>query len=180
MNSHLGQEYWQAMQLMGDYAKANHEAIHGSFLQATGLGSLQVIWNRHNFAWADGGDAYLHRKGATPAERGQIGIIPGTSGSMSYVVSGLGNPKSYESASHGAGRPHSRKKAKELHDEAFVAAHMEEYDIKTVGLNRDETVMAYKDIERVMAAQDGILVDRIAEMFPVAVLMSGSDKKKRG
>lgn len=172
MDTEAGQEYWEVMQLMGQYTFANHELIHQHFAERSGLKATQMIWNRHNYAWEKDG-LFVHRKGATPAEDGVEGIVPGTSGTNSYVVAGLGNPESLYSSSHGAGRPHSRTEAKRRHDKKMFAKHMHERDILYFGLAPDETFMAYKDIETVLGLQDGVLLDRLAVMQPKVVIMGG-------
>jgi tRNA-splicing ligase RtcB len=173
LDSGPGQEYKLAMELMGEYALANHQIIHQRFLKASGLGRKQVIWNKHNFAWVDEHKRVYHRKGATPAEAGQPGIIPGSSGSESYLVTGKGNPESWYSASHGAGRPYSRSEAKRRYDAHAFSGHMQQRGITYYGVAPDETVAAYKDINRVMAAQSD-LVDITAVMHPKVVVMGGS------
>lgn len=173
MNKDSGREYWEAMQLMGRYALANHEIIHDSFASHAGLKRVDRTWNRHNFVW-DNERGFVHRKGATPAAKGQWGIIPGTSGTNSYLVRGLGNHLSYESSSHGAGRPYSRTEAKKRHDAERIDKHMEENGILTYGLAADETFAAYKDIEKVIDLQDGILLEKVAVMQPKVVIMGGN------
>ncbi|MCB0061748.1 MAG: RtcB family protein [Caldilineaceae bacterium] len=168
----LGREYLAAMTLMGDYAHANHDLIHDHFCRVAGLQTVQRIWNRHNYAWVEGNDV-IHRKGATPANRGELGLIPGTSGTASYVVRGLGNAESLNSSSHGAGRWHSRSQAKREHDESRFQKHMTTNDIMHFGLAPDETFLAYKDIEMVMGLQAGVLVEPIARMTPRVVIMGG-------
>jgi len=168
----LGQEYLAAMTLMGNYAKANHDLIHDHFCRAVGLQTTQRIWNRHNYLWINGNEV-IHRKGATPANAGQLGLIPGTSGTASYLVRGLGNAQSMNSSSHGAGRWHSRTEAKRQHNEARFQSHMAAKDILHFGLAPDETFMAYKDIEMVIALQDGLLIEPVARMMPRVVLMGG-------
>lgn len=172
MDTEAGREYWDAMQLMGRYAVANHELIHRHFAESAGLQVVADFWNRHNFAWEQDG-LYIHRKGATPAEQGVPGIIPGTSGTYSYLTSGLGNDESMQSSSHGAGRPHSRTEAKRQHNETRYAAHMREKDILHFGVNKDETFMAYKDIESVLGEQEGVLLKRVARLMPRVVIMGG-------
>ena len=103
LDAELGQEYLAAMHLMGDYAHANHDLIHDHFLAAAGLRCDHRVWNRHNYAWVEE-EGVVHRKGATPAAVGVIGLIPGSSGTASYLVRGLGNEASLNSSSHGAGR----------------------------------------------------------------------------
>lgn len=170
--SEAGMEYFSAMELMGEYALANHECIHAAFSEAIGVRAERFMWNRHNFAWRSPKGEVVHRKGATPAGLGQIGIIPGSSGTSSYIVSGKGNADSINSASHGAGRPFSRTEAKRRHDAGFVSDWMTANDIMTFGLAPDETLMAYKDIDAVIAAQSD-LVRIVATMIPRVVIMGG-------
>ncbi|MCA9836813.1 MAG: RtcB family protein [Trueperaceae bacterium] len=167
-----GKEYWLSMELMGDYAKANHDLIHEHFASAAGLQIKETVWNRHNYAWLEG-DEVIHRKGATPAEVGRLGIIPGTSGTASYLVRGLGNEASLHSSSHGAGRWVSRTQAKKDHDEGAFQRHMKTSDILHFGLSPDETYQAYKDIEMVMDLQEDVLIKRIAKLTPRVVIMGG-------
>lgn len=167
-----GREYLKVMHLMGDYAQANHHLIHEHFLKQSGLSSLGQFENHHNFAWEQPDGAIIHRKGATPAAMGQVGLIPGTSGTASYLVEGLGNTDSLNSSAHGAGRPFSRTEAKRRHDETYVSNWMKQQDVIHFGMEKDETLMAYKDIERVMALQKD-LVKPVARMFPKIVIMGG-------
>ena len=172
LDAELGQEYLAAMQLMGDYAHANHDLIHDHFLAAAGLRCDHRVWNRHNYAWVEE-EGVVHRKGATPAAVGVIGLIPGSSGTASYLVRGLGNDASLNSSSHGAGRWFSRTEAKRRHDEQAFRKHMAALDILHFGLEPDETFQAYKDIEMVIGLQEGVLVEVIARMTPKVVLMGG-------
>ena len=172
LDHELGQEYLAAMTLMGAYARANHDLIHDHFCAEAGLQTTKRIWNRHNYTWIDGNEV-IHRKGATPAAAGQLGLIPGTSGTASYLVRGLGNEASLNSSSHGAGRWHSRSEAKRQHDEGRFQKHMAQSDILHFGLAPDETFMAYKDIEMVIGLQDGVLIEPIARMTPRVVIMGG-------
>ena len=116
-----GQEYWAAMNLMGQYAAANHALIHAHIARALGRGGdarrreppqLRVA---RTARLPDGSEreVIVHRKGATPAGAGVLGIIPGSMGTPGYVVRGKGEAASLNSASHGAGRRMSRTKAKE-------------------------------------------------------------------
>src|SRR5437764_5753832 len=118
LDSQEGQEYWDAMELMGRYAAANHACIHRHIAENLGAQVLLDLENHHNFAWKekhviDGveREVIVHRKGATPAGEGVLGIIPGSMASPGYVVRGKGLPESLHSASHGAGRVMSRTKA---------------------------------------------------------------------
>ena len=101
LDSQEGQEYWAAMELMGRYAAANHSLIHQHIAANLGAAVLLDIENHHNFAWRekhliDGveREVIVHRKGATPAGPGVLGIIPGSMASPGYVVRGRGNPGS--------------------------------------------------------------------------------------
>ena len=167
-----GREYLKVMDLMGRYAQANHHLIHEHFLKRSGLAGIVQYENHHNFAWVQPDGKIIHRKGATPASKGVVGIIPGTSGTPSYIVEGLGNKESLESSSHGAGRPFSRTEAKRRHDDNFVKSWMKEQDILSFGLAPDETLMAYKDIDHVMSLQTD-LVRTVAKMWPKVVIMGG-------
>jgi tRNA-splicing ligase RtcB len=173
LDTQAGQEYWSVMQLMGLYAQANHQLIHAHFSKESGISRIIQHENHHNFAWLGDNMSVTHRKGATPAHIGQVGIIPGSSGTPSYLVEGLGNPMSLYSSSHGAGRPFSRKEAKSRHSPDLYSAHMQVKDILTDGVAPDETFMAYKDIERVIQLQDGLLVKVLAKMYPKIVIMGG-------
>ncbi len=178
MDSEAGKEYWAAMQLMGNYAKANHDRIHYHFTQESGITLIHTFENHHNFAWKEDG-LIVHRKGATPASHGEIGIIPGTSSTNSFLVEGLGNSLSLNSSSHGAGRPFSRTEAKRRHNQEEYDAKVDP-DILMIGVAQDETFMAYKDINRVISVQDGVLVKVVARMFPQIVIMGGSVKTDDG
>ncbi|MEL6536321.1 MAG: RtcB family protein [Bacteroidota bacterium] len=94
LDTEAGQEYWLAMNLAGDYAAACHDVIHHRMAKALGLRPLTKVENHHNFAWkevqADGREWVVHRKGATPAGEGVMGIIPGSMTAPGYVVRGKG------------------------------------------------------------------------------------------
>ena len=109
-----GQEYWGAMNLMGEYAAANHALIHRAIGRKLGANLILDVENHHNFAWKEthgGREVIVHRKGATPAGKGVLGVIPGSMASPGYVVRGRGEGAALHSASHGAGRVMSRTKA---------------------------------------------------------------------
>jgi tRNA-splicing ligase RtcB len=160
------------MELMGEYAQANHHLIHKLFLKETGITQLVQYENHHNFAWKLENGNFIHRKGATPANTGQMGIIPGTSATPSFLVEGLGNTYSLESSSHGAGRPFSRTEAKKQYKENFITTAMNALKIDRYGVAPDEAFTAYKDIDMVMEAQKS-LVKPIAKMYPQIVIMGG-------
>jgi tRNA-splicing ligase RtcB len=176
-----GQEYWAAMELMGRYAAANHALIHAHIARALGVDVRLDLENHHNFAWRerhrlpDGSEAevIVHRKGATPAGVGVLGIIPGSMGTPGYVVRGKGVAASLNSASHGAGRRMSRTKAKEMFTWDDARRFLRERGVTLLSAGLDEVPMAYKDIEKVMAAQSD-LVEPLARFDPSLVKMAPS------
>lgn len=175
MDSEAGQEYWLAMNLAGRFASANHRVIHNQIAKAAGLDVLATVENHHNFAWEetlpDGRRVYVHRKGATPAGKGVLGVIPGTMGDMGYVVRGKGNPASLNSASHGAGRQMSRNEAFKRITKAMRDEYLRERGVKLLGGGLDEAPQAYKNIDEVIAAQCD-LVDVLARFKPRLVMMT--------
>lgn len=172
--SEAGQEYWLSMQLAGEFASANHWFIHERITSASGLQVLATIENHHNFAWmemVDGVERVVHRKGATPAGAGVLGVIPGSMGDPGYVVRGKGNPASLNSASHGAGRKLSRKKARDSITRQQQIAYLKERGIELLDGGLDEAPQAYKSIQKVMQAQAD-LVEIVGEFQPRIVQMS--------
>jgi tRNA-splicing ligase RtcB len=175
LESEAGQEYWAAMNLMGDYAAANHAVIHRLVMKLLGAQIISGVENHHNFAWKErhrGRDLLVHRKGATPAGEGVLGIIPGTMADPAFVVRGRGNPLSLNSAAHGAGRRMSRKKAFDLFRIQTVRKELEERGVHILAAGSDEVPGVYKDIRQVMAAQED-LVEIVAEFNPKIVRMCG-------
>ena len=179
LESHVGQEYWLAMELMGKYAAANHELIHQHMVKHLGAEVLLDIENHHNFAWKErhlGQELIVHRKGATPAGKAAIGIIPGTMATPGYVVRGKGNAKSLNSAAHGAGRRMSRTAAKKRFNWTDTKAFLAKRNVTLLSAGLDEAPMAYKDIDAVMAAQSD-LVDTIARFDPRIVKMAPAGER---
>lgn len=173
-NSKEGAEYWRAMELMGRYAAANHQLIHRSIASNLGVGVLLDIENHHNFAWKerhDGKDVIVHRKGATPAGKGDVGIIPGSMATPAYVVCGKGNELSLNSAAHGAGRRMSRKAARKEFRRLDIKKFLAERGVTLLSAGLDEVPMAYKNIDAVMAEQDD-LVEIKARFEPKIVRMA--------
>lgn len=175
MDRHEAQEYWAAMQLMGRYAAANHELIHRHIAAFLDANVLLDIENHHNFAWKevhDGRNVIVHRKGATPAGRGMLGIIPGSMASPAYIVRGLGNHASLESVSHGAGRRISRSQAKKTLSWREAMKVLQERRVKLLSAGLDEVPAVYKDIDAVMACQTdlaeirGTFMPRLVKMAP--------------
>ena len=173
LSTHLGMEYWTAMNLAGDYASVCHDDIHRRLIKALG-GKLKArIENHHNFAWKeeiDGKEVIVHRKGATPANLGELGIIPASMTEKGFIVRGLGNPDSFNSASHGAGREHSRAACKTLFTQSDIKKELKKQHITLIGGNVEEAPMAYKNITEVMAAQSD-LVDILGTFQPRIVRM---------
>jgi len=156
LNEEAGQEYWLAMNLAGDYAKACHDVIHKNLERVMGLTAVCKVENHHNFAWKeihDGRELIVHRKGATPASKGELGIIPGSMATRGFIVSGLGNEGSLNSASHGAGRKMSRKEARESITKSSMTQQLSQAKIKLIGGSVEESSNAYKDIEVVINSQ---------------------------
>ena len=182
INSEPGQEYWKAMQLMGEYAAANHDCIHKAIAKNIGAKIVGGIENHHNFAWREnhfGKSVYVHRKGATPAGNGVYGIIPGSMATPAYIVVGKGNAESLCSASHGAGRLMSRRKAKDSFTWSQAKKFLEDKGVTLISSGLDEVPMAYKDIDEVMGAQQD-LVKVVAQFNPKIVKMAPENDKLKG
>ena len=174
MDSDDGREYWAAMQLMGQYAAANHAMIHRHVAEHLGARVLLDVENHHNFAWKEihsGREVIVHRKGATPAGTGVLGIIPGSMGDPGFVVRGKGVAESLKSASHGAGRRMSRTAALKQFTWDDAMKYLRERGVKLISAGLDEVPMAYKNIDEVMAAQRD-LVDIAARFDPRLVKMA--------
>ncbi len=183
LESQEGQEYWAAMELMGQYAAANHACIHQHVAENLGAQVLLDLENHHNFAWKerhviDGveREVIVHRKGATPAGAGVLGIIPGSMATPGFVVSGKGNAESLNSASHGAGRAMIRKAANEKFNWKEVNRFLRERGVTLISAGLDEVPMAYKNIREVMAAQND-LVTVLGQFDPKLVKMAPSGER---
>jgi tRNA-splicing ligase RtcB (3'-phosphate/5'-hydroxy nucleic acid ligase) len=179
LDSEAGQEYWAAMNLMGDYAAANHDVIHRLVTKLLGARILAGVENHHNFAWKEthgGREWIVHRKGATPAGEGVLGVIPGSMASPAFIVRGLGNADSLNSASHGAGRRMSRKKAKDKYNWKAVQKDLEKKGVRVLSAGADEVPGVYKDIEEVMREQAD-LVEIVARFDPRIVKMCDDGSK---
>jgi tRNA-splicing ligase RtcB len=175
LSSEAGQEYWHSMELAGCFASANHYVIHQRVARAAGLKEIAHVENHHNFAWKEqlenGDEVIVHRKGATPAGEGVLGVIPGSMADPGYVVRGKGLPQSINSASHGAGRKLGRKAAFNAITRKMRDDYLKERNVTLLGGGLDESPQAYKDIEEVIAAQDE-LVEVIAKFKPRIVKMA--------
>ncbi len=157
--------------------------IHRNIAEHLGCEVLLDVENHHNFAWKErhalpGGEreVVVHRKGATPAGAGVLGIIPGSMASPGYLVRGKGHPDSLASASHGAGRSISRKKALESFEWDKVNRVLKDRGVHLISAGLDEAPMVYKDIEQVMAAQSD-LVEVLGRFDPKIVKMAPSGER---
>lgn len=175
LDSEEGNEYWLSMNLAGGYAKACHDRIHENLCNALGLSVLRKVENHHNFAWKeklqDGNEYVVHRKGATPANEGVLGIIPGSMTAPGYIVSGLGNESSLNSAAHGAGRKTSRQKAKNSITMSSLKKVLQSEKVTLIGGSTEEAPSTYKDIEMVMKSQT-TLVNVEGKFYPRIVRMN--------
>ncbi len=160
-------DYWKALMWAQKFAQTNRDVMLMSVIAALRKCKLpefeitsEVVNCHHNYAALEnhyGEDIYVTRKGAVRAQEGDLGIIPGSMGTRSYIVRGKGNPESFNSCSHGAGRAMSRGEAKKrfsLADHEKATAGVEcRKDADVI----DETPMAYKSIDAVMEAQKDLV-----------------------
>jgi tRNA-splicing ligase RtcB len=174
-----GIEYWNAMNLAGDYASACHHIIHEKIAKQLGRKPMKMVENHHNFAWKEkweGKNLIVHRKGATPAGKDVLGIIPGSMTAPGFIVKGKGETASVNSASHGAGRKMSRTRAMESVTDKQFKEELQKHNVKLLGGGLDESPFAYKDIEVVMQSQKA-LVDVVGKFTPKIVKMDGAKHK---
>lgn len=179
LDSPEGQEYWHAMQLMGQYAAANHQLIHQYLARALSAQVLLDVENHHNFAWLqqhDGRQVVVHRKGATPAHAGALGIIPGSMAAPAFIVRGKGRPDALCSAAHGAGRVMSRTQARQTYRWPQVHDYLTHRGVRVLSAGLDEVPFVYKDIEQVMRYQQD-LVEPVARFDPRIVKMAPAGER---
>ena len=177
-----GIEYWNAMNLAGDYASACHHVIHAKIAKQLGRKPIKMVDNHHNFAWKEkyeGKEVIVHRKGATPAGKDVLGIIPGSMTADGFIVKGKGESASVNSASHGAGRKMSRSRAMASVTDKQFKDELKKFGIKLLGGGLDESPFAYKDINVVMQSQKA-LVDVVGKFTPKIVKMDGAKHKSWG
>jgi tRNA-splicing ligase RtcB len=175
-----GQEYWAAMSLMGDYAAANHDVIHRLVSKLVGGRIISGVENHHNFAWKEqhgGREVIVHRKGATPAGAGVLGVIPGSMADPAFIVRGKGSEAALQSAAHGAGRRMSRTAARDKYNFRAVQKDLEAKGVHVLSAGSDEVPYVYKNILEVMAAQDD-LVEIVARFDPKIVKMSDDGRNE--
>jgi tRNA-splicing ligase RtcB (3'-phosphate/5'-hydroxy nucleic acid ligase) len=169
LNGEYGQAYLDDMNFMMDYALMNRTRMMGIVINVLGLYPKDILTSineTHNHAIVTD-DGVLHRKGATPADKGQLGVIPGNMTDGVFITRGLGNEEYLCSASHGAGRKFSRKRAKELIDFEQVKEEMRGITCRLKKGQIDESRGAYKDINMVIERQEGIVVDVVDHITPV-------------
>ncbi len=179
LDEEAGMEYWLAMNLAGDYASACHHIIHAKIAKQLGRRPMKMVENHHNFAWKeklDGKEVIVHRKGATPAGKDFLGIIPGSMTAPGFIVKGKGETASLNSASHGAGRLLSRTAALASVTQHALNEELQKHGVKLIGGGLDEAPFAYKDIHAVMQAQQA-LVDIVGKFTPKIVKMDGASPK---
>lgn len=180
LNSQEGQNYLTEMRYCVDFALASRslmiERVQEAVVDVVGGVSFDPIINiAHNYAAIENHfntNVVVHRKGATSARSGEKGIIPGSQGAKSYIVVGKGNPESFSSCSHGAGRVLGRKQAQRTLDLATEKKRLDDYGVIHGLRNKrdlDEAASAYKDITMVMANQED-LVDILVTLKPLAVM----------
>ncbi|HHG74774.1 MAG TPA: RtcB family protein [Persephonella sp.] len=176
LDSDIGKAYLEDMNFALEYALENRLTMMKKILKILGFTDKEIkklinkklINENHNHAVLTK-EGVLHRKGATPAEEGQYGIIPANMRDGVYVTVGLGNKEFLSSASHGAGRVLSRRKAKEVIDIKEFKKVMEMADIvaKVSEKTIDEAPFAYKDINKVIQAQEGVVIKVVDVVKPL-------------
>jgi len=179
LNEEEGVEYWLAMNLAGEYASACHHVIHSKIAKQLGRKPVSMVENHHNFAWKEqweGREVIVHRKGATPAGKDVLGIIPGSITAPGFIVKGKGETAAVNSAAHGAGRKMSRSKAIQSVTDKQFKDEVKKHGVKLLGGGLDESPFAYKDIELVMQSQSA-LVDVVGKFTPKIVRMDGATHK---
>ena len=176
LDEEAGIEYWIAMNLAGDYASACHHIIHEKIARQLGRAPLKMVENHHNFAWKEqweGREVIVHRKGATPAGKDVLGIIPGSMTADGFIVKGKGEAAAVNSASHGAGRKMSRTRAIASVTDKQFKDELKKFGVKLLGGGLDESPFAYKDIHEVMQSQKA-LVEVLGTFTPKIVKMDGA------
>jgi tRNA-splicing ligase RtcB len=187
VDSEAGQAYITWMNLALEFAGENRQLmlervkniICNCVKKYAGFSGIQIdleVNAHHNYAALEhhfGSDVWVHRKGAIRVREGELGIIPGAMGSFSYIVAGLGNPESFQSCSHGAGRKMGRKEAERRFRSAEVLNDLKELNVTLGTPNKgkiaDECRWAYKDIDKVLENERD-LVRPVMKLKTVAVI----------
>lgn len=186
LDTPLGDAYWNAMHLAGDYAHLGREWVVRKVVELIGGKEVDLVHNHHNFAWkelhlVEGApeEVVVVRKGATPAWPGQRGFVGGSMGDDSVIL--RGNVPSFEeceralySTVHGAGRVLSRKRAKRELDKGKVEAWLRDKGVVVRGGDLDEAPQAYRRLPDVLAAQ-GETIQVLETLTPKIVCMAGKD-----
>ncbi|MEM7601176.1 MAG: RtcB family protein [Verrucomicrobiota bacterium] len=191
IESEIGKDYWEALQYVGRWTKANHQSIHSRFLERSGAERVTEFGNEHNFVWRQG-DQFLHGKGATPAWKDEdgrplLGLIPLNMAAPILVTLGRDNEEFLSFAPHGAGRNQSRtatmrefRKANGDLDEASVKKAINDatrgLDIRWYYGKGDlsESPVGYKPAAQVREQIEHFeLADVVAEVTPLGCLMAG-------
>jgi len=191
LESKAGQEYWWAMNYALNFAEANRaimmKRFMGVFKNATNCDFINFnkehnpnskkqevsVCIHHNYAAKEshfGRDVIIHRKGATSAFAGQLGIVPGSMGTPSYIIEGLGNPESFMSSAHGAGRAMGRKEADRKLKREEVEKAIRGLVFDGFKRSHDEAPQAYKNIEEIITLQID-LARPIVKLRPLAVMV---------
>jgi len=196
VDSEVGQDYIEAMQLAGRYAYAGRDAVVDKVLEILGAGAVHEVHNHHNFGWREehaGRSYWVVRKGCTPAEPGQEGFVGATMGDDSVILEGVESrpaEQALRSTVHGAGRVMSRSKAagrikrrkggkatvvrKGVVDWPAVQERLRGQGIVVVGGGADEAPEVYKNLNDVLAAHEGTI--RVKHtLTPLGVAMAGAD-----
>jgi tRNA-splicing ligase RtcB len=160
-------DYCECVQWAQDFAQENRALMMNSLITCVaGYLKRPIICDsfavncHHNYVQLEphfGKTVWITRKGAVSAKKGQLGIIPGSMGAKSFIVKGLGNPESFHSCSHGAGRVLSRTKAKAIVNLKTHTAALQTVECRKDVSTLDETPSAYKNIDDVMAAQSDLV-----------------------
>lgn len=173
-DSEEGAAYMNDMQWAVDYALLNRQLMLRMALKILGVrwDESKIINQPHNYVALEHHykrNVYVHRKGATRARKGELGIIPGSMGTPSYIVQGKGHHESFMSASHGAGRVMGRRRAKDELTVQQFEAKMSATFTKAEVDKLDESPMAYKNINEVMEQQSP-LVNIVKELHPIITM----------
>lgn len=187
--SEVGRQYWEALQYVGRWTRANHESIHRRFLKRIEAESVAAFGNEHNFVWKRG-DRYLHGKGATPAwqdEKGRplLGLIPLNMSEPILMVLGKGNEEFLSFAPHGAGRNLSRTRLLRRYPDAVarrqaIIANTAGIDVRWFCGEPDlsECAVAYKNAAEIRAQiEEFALAEIVGEVRPLGCIMAGRSGK---
>lgn len=188
-HSEEGRYYWDALQYVSRWTRANHEAIHERFLERVGAAKVAALGNEHNFVWKHG-DLYMHGKGATPAwkdsgGRPLLGLIPLNMAEPILIVLGKDNEEYLSFAPHGAGRNVSRTKLMRRYPDAatrenVLQHHTQGLDVRWFCGQPDlsESPVAYKNAEQVRAQIEEFgLAEVVAEIRPLGCIMAGNSDR---